>query len=221
MEVNSFSYDVEAFGKIVMNSVLEAVVAESLLVAQRSVTCLLMVRWWYGLRTFQPPQSPLGGIHWVYCCCTLSVVFYMSSLNMFLFFKTGCLLKDGAPLLEFITPDRRFPFEALNQKNETCPENKDGSDTENDDEDEDGDAEDQDDDDDDANDEDFSGEEGGDDDDDDEGPEEDPAANGNEGSDDDDDDEDGDDDEGDDDEEEEEGEDEDEEEDQPPAKKRK
>lgn len=43
MEVKSFSSDVAAFGKIVVNSVLEAVVAETLLVTQRSVASLLMV----------------------------------------------------------------------------------------------------------------------------------------------------------------------------------
>lgn len=41
--MNNFSSDVVAFGKIVMNSVLEAVVAETLLVTQRSVASLLMV----------------------------------------------------------------------------------------------------------------------------------------------------------------------------------
>ncbi|MCD7457048.1 hypothetical protein HAX54_033965, partial [Datura stramonium] len=59
MEVNSFSSDVAVFGEIIVSSVLEAVVAETLLVAQRSVACLLMM--------------------------------------------TGCLLKDGAPLPEFVT----------------------------------------------------------------------------------------------------------------------
>ncbi|CAN4103584.1 unnamed protein product [Withania somnifera] len=184
MEVNSFSCEGGVLEVIVLSSVLEAVVAETLLVAQRSVACLLML--------------------------------------------TGCLLKDGAPLPELVSiaplsdlasRDRRFPFEALiNQKTEACPENVDGSDTENDDEDDDGDAEDQDDDDD-ANDEDFSGEEGGDDDDCEGDPEEDPTANGNEGSDDDannddDDDDGGGDEEGDDDDDEED-------EDQRPAKKRK
>ncbi|MCD7457049.1 hypothetical protein HAX54_033966, partial [Datura stramonium] len=62
MEVYSFSSDVAAFGEIVVNSILEAVVAETLLVAQRSVACLLMM--------------------------------------------TGCLLKDGAPLPELVSPDR-------------------------------------------------------------------------------------------------------------------
>ncbi|KAF3615549.1 hypothetical protein FXO37_35450 [Capsicum annuum] len=112
MEVNSFSYDVEAFGKIVMNSVLEAAVAESLLVAQRSVTCLLMVQAYGAYFPCSFSDIRLGSYSSNFC---------VVSLREFFAFQTGCLLKDGAPLLEFITPDRslenpipvplqKFPF---------------------------------------------------------------------------------------------------------------
>uniref|UniRef100_M1D0Z7 F-box protein n=1 Tax=Solanum tuberosum TaxID=4113 RepID=M1D0Z7_SOLTU len=58
MEVKSFSSDVAAFGKIGVNSVLEAVVAETLLVTQRSVASLLMVAVANGERR-SDPSSPI------------------------------------------------------------------------------------------------------------------------------------------------------------------
>ncbi|CAI9758919.1 unnamed protein product [Fraxinus pennsylvanica] len=120
---------------------------------------------------------------------------------------------DGVPNLI----EKRFPLNDLRRMEKPGPENKDGSDTEDDDEEDDGeDADEQVDDDD--GDEDFSGGEEGGDDEEEGDPEGNPEANGNDGSDNEDDDGDEDEDEDEDGEDEEE---EEEEEDQPPAKKKK
>ncbi|KAG8495678.1 hypothetical protein CXB51_013571 [Gossypium anomalum] len=203
MEVDSFS-PVEK--SIWVCSVMEALLAETLVLAGKSLACLLMLVYLFSSLT--PYSGNLG-------------LFFLSTSFFDIDYVTGSMLNDKNASLNLTAVDERFPFDELLKMERPGPENKDASDTEDDDEDEDEDnADDQDDD---GGDEDFSGEEG------EEGdPEDDPEANGDGGSDeedDDDDDDDGDEDDDDDDdgedEEEEDEEDEDDEVPQPPSKKRK
>ncbi|MBA0773902.1 hypothetical protein Gotri_009155 [Gossypium trilobum] len=226
MEVDSFS-PVEQ--SIWVCSVMEALLAETLVLAGKSLACLLMLLRNCTLVVLVVVKGKLRN-----CVDHLLLVInfplikiqelaFMEDFDLFstFIFQTGSMLTYKNASLNLTAVDERFPFDELLKMERPGPENKDASDTEDDDEDEDEDnADDQDDD---GGDEDFSGEEG------EEGdPEDDPEANGDGGSDeedDDDDDDDGDEDDDDDDdgedEEEEDEEDEDDEVPQPPSKKRK